>query len=154
MQPWKESVALAPFSVDCNKDQCFTRWEIMVTYEGKRGVIIPVFPSGGAGSISERPFGVFFLLSCLWSLIFAMMAAALRASTSSGDWFKWGSEMARGLWCYWRVSKNSVADWHPATRPAVHHGQILTWFHDVLPRFGGWLHQTWNLNDVAPGRCN
>lgn len=57
----------------------------MVTYEGKRGAIIPVFPSGGAGSVSERPFGAFFLLSCLWSLIFAMMAAALRASTSSGD---------------------------------------------------------------------
>lgn len=58
----------------------------MITYEGKREVIIPVFPRGDAvESFSELPFGVFFLLSCLWSLIFAMIAAALRASTSSGD---------------------------------------------------------------------
>lgn len=53
---------------------------------GDREVIIPVFPWGEAAeSFSELSFGVFFLLSCLCSLMFAMIAAALRASTSSGD---------------------------------------------------------------------
>lgn len=65
----------------------------MITYVWKEVVIIPEFPWGDVlESLSELIFGVFFLLSCLWSLIFAMIAAALRASTSSGDWLVWGSE--------------------------------------------------------------
>lgn len=48
-------------------------------------------------SVSESPLGFFFLLSCLWSLIFAMIAAALRAVTSSGDCWEWGSEIQKGF---------------------------------------------------------
>ena len=58
----------------------------MIMYEGDREAVIPVFPRGDAvESFSELTFGVSILLSCLWSLIFAMIAAALNASTSSGD---------------------------------------------------------------------
>lgn len=64
---------------------------------GKREVIIPVFPRGASTeSLSELPFGVFFLLSCCWSLILAMIAAALRAKTSSADCCEQGSETQEG----------------------------------------------------------
>lgn len=71
---------------------------IYIYNQRKREVIIPEFPWGDAvESVSELPLGFFSLLSCLWSLIFAMIAAAFRAVTSSGDCWEWGSEIQKGF---------------------------------------------------------
>lgn len=51
--------------------------------------MISVFPG------AESSSGVFFLLSFLCSLMLAMTAAALRASTSSAVWLELGSERSR-----------------------------------------------------------
>lgn len=54
---------------------------------GGGGVRTPELPWGDEEeeSVSRLVLEPFFLLSCLWSLMLAMMAAALRASASSGD---------------------------------------------------------------------
>lgn len=80
----------------------------------KEVAVIPALPWGDAEeSVAERTLELVFLLSCLWSLMFAMMAAALRASTSSGDWLDCGSEtQQRSL-----RSEDKHLSWRP---PGLH----------------------------------
>lgn len=69
-----------------------------ITHKWRETVIIPEFPWGHADeSVSERTLELVLLLSCLWSLMLAMMAAALRASTSSGDWLDCASEKQQNV---------------------------------------------------------